>query len=323
MPINLAWSGQTQSVSIKTTLRSAISRSSKWDGCIGKQVIQSIYLGEGTPGTSLFLETLQSKTAVGWKPPVLDSGGIEDAQHVLDYEVEVAAREWVLAQPWFKRVWILQEFVLSQDPLVQCGTSTTRWGCFHSHISEIEAQRPLKLEEKIIQNIVGLRLQHQYSAHQFVGWAKNYPPNFAETPYGLLKSRKGFGVTDPRDMLFANVGLVHRTMEPDLFHDDFENLVKVDYQKNETEVYSDLARYLYENIRDFRIFALLESNVKRRENRTTSWFLTGFPVRPPYFRDFPMCCNIKIRSPVIILCYGHPNFRFWFVAAYFLGRFKS
>ena len=36
----------------------------------------------------------------------------------------------ILARPWFIRVWILQEFILSRDPWLQCGTSRIRWQRF-------------------------------------------------------------------------------------------------------------------------------------------------------------------------------------------------
>jgi hypothetical protein len=221
-----------------------------------------IYLGEGTPETSLFLNTLLPKAPVDGNPPSLRSGSIEQVQGVLNPEVEVAAREWILARPWFKRVWILQELVLSQDPWVQCGTSVARWSSMDSHISEIAANRMLKPEEKLVQHMGNLHLQYRLDKR-----AKDLP-SFAERLYDLLKSRKGFGVTDPRDMLFANLGLISHAIKDE---DKLFNLIVVNYEKNETKVYSDLARYFLESLGDFRTFSLLDSNEKRNRSQAPSW----------------------------------------------------
>jgi hypothetical protein len=104
--------------------------------------------------------------------------------------------------------------------------------------------------------------------HRSLEWAKQEPSRFAERLYDLLKSRKGFGVTDPRDMLFANLGLVGQAIEHE---NKFLHFIMVDYQKNEAKVYSDLARYFLESFDDFRIFALLDPNEKRCESEVSSW----------------------------------------------------
>lgn len=170
-----------------------------------------IYLGDGTPETSLFLEALRSKSPVEWKSSSLDPDGIENGRDALDSQVEVAAREWVLAQPWFKRVWILQELVLSHDPWIQCGTSVARWSSLDNHISDIAKERSLKPEEKIVQDMGKVRLERR--RWESLKDIDSFQP-FAESLYNLLKSRKGFGVTDPRDMLFANLGVIGQRRGP-------------------------------------------------------------------------------------------------------------
>ncbi|KAH8780786.1 heterokaryon incompatibility protein-domain-containing protein, partial [Hyaloscypha finlandica] len=248
-----------------------------------------IYLGEGTPETTLFLETLHSKSTVDWKPPHLRRGSIERVRDVFGSEVEVAARAWIVGRPWFKRVWILQELVLSQDPWIQCGTSATRWACFYSHVFNISPKRLLKPEERIVHSMGRLHFQHrslEWAKNETAEYetAENETPRFAERLYDLLKSRKGFGVADPRDMLFANIGLVGHATEHEnkLLH-----LIMVDYQKNEAKVYSDLARYLLKSL-DFRIFALLDPNEKRCESEAPSWapdWVSGPPSQYSRFSD--------------------------------------
>jgi hypothetical protein len=280
-----------------------------------------IYLGEGTPETSLFLETLQSKSTVDWKPPHFRRGSIERVRDVLGSEVEVVARAWIVGRPWFKRVWILQELVLSKDPWIQCGTSATRWACLYSHVFDISLKRSLKPEERIVHSMGRLHLQHRS-----LEWAKNETaenetaenetaesetPRFAKRLYDLLKSRKGFGVTDPRDMLFANLGLVGDALEHEnkLLH-----LIAVDYQKNEAKVYSDLACYFFENLDDFRIFGLLDPIEKRCDSEAPSWapdWVSGPPSQYSRLSDelrypYNPCCyqSFLVSQSRVLVCGG-------------------
>jgi hypothetical protein len=219
-----------------------------------------IYLGEGTSETRAFLERLQSKSTIDHFASL--SINVNLAGDTLDVEVEEAARAWILSRPWFKRVWILQELVLSQDPWIQCGLYSARWSSFNSHISETAKKRSLKQTEETAQNMGSLRLQ--YRRHER---PKDLPP-FARRLYDLLKSRKGFGVTDPRDMLFANLGLIDRAIEDE---DTLFNLIVVDYEKTEEQVYRDLAYYLFENLQDFRIFSLCDSSERHSNRQMPSW----------------------------------------------------
>jgi hypothetical protein len=79
-------------------------------------------------------------------------------------------------------------------------------------------------------------------------------------------------------MLFANLRLSGLVLE-----DEHVGLIAVDYQKNETEVYHDLARYFFERLKDCRIFALLDSNEKRRESQSPSWAPDWACPPPPQY----------------------------------------
>ena len=219
-----------------------------------------IYLGEGTSETNMFLNALQSKATAEYFASL--SGNADKSVKSLDTEIEDAARKWILSRPWFRRVWILQELVLSQDPWIQCGSYSARWSSFYNHISEMANTRKLESEGRIAQSMGDLHLQHQTSER-----AENLP-DFARRLYDLLKSRKGSGVTDPRDMLFANLGLITRAEETE---DKLFNLIVVDYEKTEGQVYRDLAYYFLEDLGAFRIFSLLDSSEKRSNTQAPSW----------------------------------------------------
>jgi hypothetical protein len=77
------------------------------------------------------------------------------------------------------------------------------------------------------------------------------PEVSAERLYYHLKSRKEFGVTDPRNILFANVGLISPAVAA-----ENSSLIAVGHRKTEAEVYNDLARYFFDNLGDFSGFLL-------------------------------------------------------------------
>ena len=218
-----------------------------------------IYLGEGTSETSMFLKTLQSKATVNYFASL--SAIVDISVKNLDTELEDTAREWILSRPWFRRAWILQELVLSQDPWIQCGTSFARWSSFYGHISDIESKRSLNSAEKVAQNMGNLQLQYRLNE-------RTEKPAFARRLYELLKSRKGCGVSDARDMLFANLGLVRQSIDD---KNQLMDLITVNYAKSKRKVYFDLARYLLENLQDFRMFSLLDPSERRSSSQVSSW----------------------------------------------------
>ena len=67
-------------------------------------------------------------------------------------------------------------------------------------------------------------------------------------------------------MLFANVGLVPNSSSN---HDQTLHLIAVDYEKDEVQVYIDLARYFLENLGDM-VFSLLDSRPRLRKD-LPSW----------------------------------------------------
>jgi hypothetical protein len=143
----------------------------------------------------------------------------------------------LLSQPWFTRVWILQEIVLSRDPWIQCGMTRVSWNQFcdfysftvgkrNSHLISKE-QSNLVCDTSIFDNIRTARDYHQY-------WGGRNPNE--NTLLNLVKSRRAFGVSDPRDMIYA-----HMSLASDVTSVEIE--IGIDYGKTVCEVYEDAAIY--------------------------------------------------------------------------------
>jgi hypothetical protein len=80
---------------------------------------------------SVSISLAQQKETTGAKngplSPVLLTSKCNDAALEMIYE---GLETQILARPWFARVWIFQELLLSHDPWVQCGTKCLKWEIF-------------------------------------------------------------------------------------------------------------------------------------------------------------------------------------------------
>jgi hypothetical protein len=77
----------------------------------------------------------------------------------------------------------------------------------------------------------------------------------------ILVSRRGFGVSDPRDMIFAHAALVHHL-----------NISNPNYNHSIAQVFEGLARHHIKSMQSYEIFSyveILEPHERRQE--LTSW----------------------------------------------------
>ena len=82
-----------------------------------------IFLGRGCPKTDLTFQLIQALEISGQ----LGEPSIDPAS-----EWQGAVK--ILGHPWFSRIWVLQELLMSPDPWVQCGTLRIRWNVFCNRI---------------------------------------------------------------------------------------------------------------------------------------------------------------------------------------------
>lgn len=80
-----------------------------------------IFLGPSSKETDYILHHCQTNSP--FPPPNLET---ETGHQTYDSCVD----NHILSNKWFTRIWILQEFLLSVDPWLQCGSSRARWDRF-------------------------------------------------------------------------------------------------------------------------------------------------------------------------------------------------
>jgi hypothetical protein len=185
-----------------------------------------IYLGPLTPGAEWVLRNADAKVDAGrWPSP---PSGEEEEEEEKEREKNKSLRSLrdILNRPWFTRTWILQELVLSRDPLVQCGRLRTRWTRLYALFSRVAAWPAGDLAIRVPLGMETTRLQFQQRD---------------TTLLGLLSARRGVAATDPRDVVYALLGMLGERAAADLP----ENFV--DYSLSVEQVYIRTARYILES----------------------------------------------------------------------------
>ncbi|KAI0187892.1 heterokaryon incompatibility protein-domain-containing protein, partial [Xylaria flabelliformis] len=136
-----------------------------------------------------------------------------------------AAYESLLCNPWFRRIWVLQELVLSRVPWVQCGLKRVRWLDLCRLLEENKEERYGLTALETMDNI---RAEYHESS--------NSEEPIKRTLWQVLQSRKGCQVSDPRDIVFAHMGIISDRRVA-------EELIRVDYSQTVLEVFVAMGRY--------------------------------------------------------------------------------
>jgi hypothetical protein len=89
--------------------------------------------------------------------------------------------------------------------------------------------------------------------------------NSKNTLLALLQLRRGLGVSDARDMIYAHLGIAVDSLVG-------QPALKVDYSKSYQELFADIAVYFIEHYGDYRIFSHVEENrVEKSQADFPSW----------------------------------------------------
>jgi hypothetical protein len=172
------------------------------------------------------------------------------------------------------RVWVLQELVLSRDSWIQCGMSLVRWDDFVTHIDE--KNESLRTEEtKVLLHMENLYSEQIIKIQRVsLDIPRLRDRTLARKLLDILDSRRGFGVADPRDILFAHVGLIGNLSAKDDYsniaysqlrlsyesrwlasYEQRSSLIEVDYKKEDAEVYCNIARLTIDLIGVYSVFS--------------------------------------------------------------------
>ncbi|MCJ1383970.1 hypothetical protein MMC17_007084 [Xylographa soralifera] len=192
-------------------------------------------------------------------------------------EWEALAR--LFEKPYFRRLWVVQELVVSSEATTWCGPFSVRW-------AHIEYVAKLILSSgwlRALQEVYGVKVRPSFI--QTIG---NCKIHFHETQGGpgmglanLLCSTRRFEATDPRDKIIALIGLTKDARK-------YEATI-TDYSKPITDLYKDTTGQLITADQSLLLLSSVEDSSYRHIHELPSWVpdysvwqrssILGFPLR--------------------------------------------
>jgi hypothetical protein len=231
-----------------------------------------IFLGPGTPRTDFLLRTWLAIDSKALNSSMGASLGYQHQNHYAAVSMSISHTEYqdhvaeVLNRPWFTRIWVLQELILSLTPFVQCGLNQLTWDLFCNFSLAVPMTGPVA-----DWRTPGLLLQMKEVRVKFWGL------NLSSTPFmdsslpqddlllNAMIYRRGLGVSDPKDMVYAHWGLASN---------ETKDFIVVDYNKSCAEVYEDIAWYYLNKMKNvFLFFHVGEVEFNKRRAGLPSWVL--------------------------------------------------
>ncbi|KAE9372711.1 HET-domain-containing protein, partial [Stipitochalara longipes BDJ] len=180
----------------------------------------------------------------------------------------------ILSRPWFTRVWIYQELVLSKDPWVQCGRKRIRWDTLYATLCP-EDLRSSDSHGDSIDASDGIESIRSDAVSDERGFIKLFSDMHEarkgnpETPtlFSVMLSRRGFGAANPRDLVYGNLAVARLPSKKNV-----PPCPVVDYERSIVEVFTEATRYMLR----FDTQALMYAEVRSPSRR-----LKGLPTWVP------------------------------------------
>ncbi|KAF5011644.1 hypothetical protein FDECE_2267 [Fusarium decemcellulare] len=159
------------------------------------------------------------------------------------------APEWTilagfLEQPWFHRVWIVQEVVIAQDAKVMMGDWEMEWNPFARAIDildeamlSISHSMKMRSSEELWKGLPLLEVRYLCHIRRLPGRTNYLLP--------LLNDSRQRKATKPADHVFAVLGMANEVVNPDPKHADLSRLVTVDYTKPTAYVFRDATWFIF------------------------------------------------------------------------------
>jgi hypothetical protein len=176
-----------------------------------EEIVQAFEALQANEGEDLLSSSSSSPNPHVQLSPINTVG---NSAEILRLQGVVAAQ--ILTRPWFDRVWIYQELVLSKIVWVQCGRSRVDWDYLCKIVPEkFMAPTHREPSPNLVSHDIGkpdlrsMRYElvgHMNEARQKFKESvmlKKDPATFLET----LLARRGFAATDPRDMIYGHMAV--------------------------------------------------------------------------------------------------------------------
>ncbi|KAJ8109359.1 hypothetical protein OPT61_g7514 [Boeremia exigua] len=210
----------------------------------------------------------------------------------------------LINRPWFKRAWVVQEITLGKSPIVVCGSKVFLWEQLSKTLSFIKATKWYHhLQTEKLKHVVEVRQQpgiykRLLESRLSVGMSAMFlnetrvaiatgvscgQDGRARLPFTLLLQKHRFSEsTDPRDKVYALLGLASPSMAP--FRTD-PAVITPDYSRSVQQVYLATAQALLTSFHNLSVLSHVEDASIRRTPGLPSWVpdysvsLEPYPLR--------------------------------------------
>ena len=178
----------------------------------------------------------------------------------------------IFKKPYFSRVWVQQEIVVSKfyEIALQCGVVSMPWiGLENTAYALVNAKSVMDAkvyDDTATSGLQGSLMRQVPSAMSGVAGLERFraanPDSVNRTLYNLLKTFRGYQATDPRDMIFALVGMQY---------DSQDSALVPDYGRTTEELYTSVAYFM---IKKYGISILCEAGLANRAlDPLSSWVI--------------------------------------------------
>jgi hypothetical protein len=231
-------------------------RKMRWIFSSASSVI--VWLGEADNGSNDAFEMIKAMNfKLSWigKQNSATYKSATSAKNILGYsETSLKGLSKLLTRSWWERIWIVQEVVVGVEVVITCGSNTIPWSFFRCVSQAIQ-----RYEFRSHANAQILRScdYRKFSAIDYFRESKSM------TLFSLLRSTRTYKATDPRDKLYALLGLA---TDPEI------TALEPDYNKPVTVVYQDLVRFMLSTQGSLDI--ITSGRISLSENGNPSWLPT-------------------------------------------------
>ena len=235
-----------------------------------------IWLGEESVTSTLAVESMkaldQPLERKGIMFRVHEPGCYEQLKDICIAQGEL------LERPWFVRSWIRQELSVAKDVIVLCGRDSLTWyvlkrsaarlGHFRHKLSKetvMEVSGSDKTRHGLAISYLTRGWKYGQSVSKVLGNIRSIWYYHAGGLFELLLSGRQFEATDPRDKVYAVLGLGQVSMtqkqskaaEETAEDSSYITQFPVDYSKSVSEVYQDTVKYFINRDANLDILSLL------------------------------------------------------------------
>ncbi|KAH4169655.1 hypothetical protein HBI70_136960 [Parastagonospora nodorum] len=208
-------------------------------------------------------------------------------------------------RPWFKRAWVVQEIALAKSATVVCGKHVFPWEVLSKALSFVKVTKFYHhLRTEKLRHVATLRkkpgiyrrvLQAKLSVDMgpvyinetrmdisAASQACSKPVVRSPSLRMLLDKHRFSKSSDPRDKVYAFLGLADRTKIPFRHH---PSVLIPDYNRSVQDVYTETARVLLNSHKELSLLSHVEDHSSRRIEGLPSWVpdlsvpLDPYPLR--------------------------------------------